>query len=47
MKSIFLWIENYLNKARRVFVAVVTLSFLLFVTFAILGGIAGSFTADD
>ena len=47
MKSIFLWIENYLNKARRVFVAVVTLTFLLVITFTLLGGIAGSFAGDD
>ena len=47
MKSIFLWIENYLNKARRIFVAVITTLVLLVLTFSILGGVAGSFAGDD
>jgi protease-4 len=47
MKSIFLWIENYLNKARRIFVAVITTLVLLVLTFLILGGVAGSFAGDD
>ena len=47
MKKIFLWMENYLNKFRRVFVALVTLGILLFVTFGLLGGIAGLFAGDE
>ena len=47
MKSIFLWIENYLNKARRIFVAVITTFVLLVLTFSILGGVAGSFAGDE
>jgi hypothetical protein len=39
--------ENYLNKFRRVFVALVTLGILLFVTFGLLGGIAGLFAGDE
>ena len=47
MKKIFIWMEGYLNKARRIFVATVTLVFLLFITFAVLGGIAGSFVGEE
>ena len=39
MKKIFLWMENYLNKFRRVFVALVTLGILLFVTFEFFGSL--------
>ena len=47
MKSMFVWIEGYLNKARRIFVAGFTLIFLLFITFSLLGGIAGAISGDE